>query len=449
MAFKINKGSELGKYYYQKHGITYGPLPVSELLNRIDANTLVYFDGSSWDNARNIPELKKFFVQAESNENKPNQAPPPIQNAEKKSNSATVFFVVLLLLIGIVAYLFYNENNKMGDASAETLIDTTMASPADSSSIIEEDVLYNALSQKQIDESQLQRLSYADIVLYQNELLARHKYIFEDPAISNYYSSKTWYSPESDFLVATAGFSDYEKYNFDLLENKKNEIANQVRDLIKRYYSSFSENTFDATVFYAERVNHYITQNNISSHRINELYSSESKDFVNPKFKFSDPIELSYEKGSNGISYYYFTVYYGVFRPSKNKYQTCVVKIKLGLDLNYKFVHYEEVAIENLRFSDYDEFNSVVNSSSTNNGTWMVILGSFSNESDALQLNYTLSNDGIESEVLRTDNFQNLSKNLYFVSGGKNLNKEQATKLASDISAIGYQAYIKDAGIMQ
>ena len=449
MAFKINKGCDLGKFYYQNSGVTYGPLPIDELLSRINGDTLVYYEGINWDKAKDIPDLKKFFIASQNNENKPHTAPANDLLVEKKSNSSAIFFLILFGLIAIVAYLFYNERSQSELTESAIGADSTLATGPDSSLTKEEDALYRALSTSQITDNQLQRLNYSDVLFYQNELLARHKFIFEDQSVSDHYRSKSWYSPENDYLVATAGFSEIEKYNFNLLENKKNEIGNQVRDFIKRYYSSFTDNSFDATNFYAERVNKYITQANITSHRINELYGSESKDYINPKFKFSEPIELSYEKGSNGISYFYFMVYYGVFRPSKNKHQTCLVKIKMGLDMNYKLVHYEQAGIENLRFSDYDEFDSLQTSSNNESGTWMVILGSFSNDSDAYQLQNILNDAGIGSEVLNSNNFQNLSKNLFIVSAGKDLSREEAARLANEFSAKGYQSYIKEAGPMQ
>lgn len=61
MALNINKGSKLGKYFYQKDTITYGPITVDELLEVVDGNTLVYYEGISWAKAKDVPELSKFF----------------------------------------------------------------------------------------------------------------------------------------------------------------------------------------------------------------------------------------------------------------------------------------------------------------------------------------------------------------------------------------------------
>jgi uncharacterized membrane protein YhaH (DUF805 family) len=48
-------------YYYSVDGTVYGPLSLVKLLEKIDADTLVYREGIEWTNATEIDELKKFF----------------------------------------------------------------------------------------------------------------------------------------------------------------------------------------------------------------------------------------------------------------------------------------------------------------------------------------------------------------------------------------------------
>lgn len=48
-------------YYYSVDGTVYGPLSLVKLLEKIDADTLVYREGIEWTNATEIEELKKFF----------------------------------------------------------------------------------------------------------------------------------------------------------------------------------------------------------------------------------------------------------------------------------------------------------------------------------------------------------------------------------------------------
>jgi uncharacterized membrane protein YhaH (DUF805 family) len=52
-------------YYYSIDGTVYGPLSLTELLEKIDADTLVYREGIEWTNANGVEELKKFFVSPE------------------------------------------------------------------------------------------------------------------------------------------------------------------------------------------------------------------------------------------------------------------------------------------------------------------------------------------------------------------------------------------------
>jgi uncharacterized membrane protein YhaH (DUF805 family) len=53
--------SEEKKYYYSEDGNTFGPFSLSELLEKIGPDTLVYREGIDWTNAKEVQELKKFF----------------------------------------------------------------------------------------------------------------------------------------------------------------------------------------------------------------------------------------------------------------------------------------------------------------------------------------------------------------------------------------------------
>jgi uncharacterized membrane protein YhaH (DUF805 family) len=55
------ENSEGLMYYYSINGTVYGPLQLAKLLEKIDADTLVYREGIEWTNATEVKELKKFF----------------------------------------------------------------------------------------------------------------------------------------------------------------------------------------------------------------------------------------------------------------------------------------------------------------------------------------------------------------------------------------------------
>ena len=61
MSINLNKNTNEYKYYYSENGTTLGPFTLNQLLEKIEADTLVYREGIDWTNAKDLEELKKFF----------------------------------------------------------------------------------------------------------------------------------------------------------------------------------------------------------------------------------------------------------------------------------------------------------------------------------------------------------------------------------------------------
>ena len=61
MEIDLNKDKNELKYYYSENGETLGPFTLTQLLEKIEADTLVYREGIDWTNAREVEELRKFF----------------------------------------------------------------------------------------------------------------------------------------------------------------------------------------------------------------------------------------------------------------------------------------------------------------------------------------------------------------------------------------------------
>ena len=61
MAIDLDKDKNELKYYYSENGATLGPFSLSQLLEKIEADTLVYREGIDWTNAKDVEELRKFF----------------------------------------------------------------------------------------------------------------------------------------------------------------------------------------------------------------------------------------------------------------------------------------------------------------------------------------------------------------------------------------------------
>lgn len=62
MAIDLNKGKNELMYYYSVNGATLGPFTLPQLLEKIDSDSLVYREGIDWTSAKDVEELKKFFV---------------------------------------------------------------------------------------------------------------------------------------------------------------------------------------------------------------------------------------------------------------------------------------------------------------------------------------------------------------------------------------------------
>ena len=69
MAIDLNKDKNELKYYCSEDGKTLGPFTLQQLLEKIEADTLVYREGIEWTNAKDVDELREFFKEHDVNVN--------------------------------------------------------------------------------------------------------------------------------------------------------------------------------------------------------------------------------------------------------------------------------------------------------------------------------------------------------------------------------------------
>ncbi len=351
MSIKINKGGELGKYFYSKDDVIYGPIKLDELLQRVDENTLVFYNGIDWTKANELPELKKFIHDT------PRPPVIPVEeilyDAPKSSNKAFLYLIIIALIILGVIYLISKKNTNPVEITADSVsnaIDTTsliaspVAAPVDAYTTI--------LSVRKIGKEQLDNLTLSDLIIYQNDILARHGYIFESQSEIDHYKANNWYNPVNNYLAATSSFSDIEKYNFNAIQEKLNVFSTEIRTIVTSYFQSISDKSFNATNFFAEKVDYFITKKNVTPWDINEEMKSHYNEFVDSKFTFAEDFEITYHESIAGTNYVSFKGFFEAFRASKNKKQECLVTIKIGLNRNNKIVYYKEEKIENLKFTE-------------------------------------------------------------------------------------------------
>ena len=126
--------------------------------------------------------------------------------------------------------------------------------------------------------------------------------------------------------------------------------------------------------------------------------------------------------------------------------------IKIGIYKKY-FSNNKLIIYDNLVKNKFqkDVISGLIfpNQRSTKSGTWMVILGSFKNQGEAINTQEQfLTKYQLQTEMLNSNNFQNLTKDLYIIVGGKNLTNGEAKQLLEKIKERNVDGYIKDAGSM-
>lgn len=73
MAFDLAKKTILKEWYFNENDIQYGPFQLSELLDKINRDTLVWSEGMEWMKAEDVTDLQKYFPTAKSISSVPEQ----------------------------------------------------------------------------------------------------------------------------------------------------------------------------------------------------------------------------------------------------------------------------------------------------------------------------------------------------------------------------------------
>jgi hypothetical protein len=386
-------------YYFSTDGKTYGPFTIDEFLclrlpessfvcNNRDQKWIPFSEQGLSQQSSVIKENLK--VKKEENETgkkspkfnlekKPNSPvinynitspitesteantqDPEFEQRKDNKNSYLPILIATGIVIGIIAlWKLSNTSDPNNELAVVTAVDTAYvavdgAAMVDTPAVTDKlgDIYNNILAVSEIQQNQIDNLLLSDIMDYKNEILARHGFAFEEPTLLENYNKKEWYRPENNYLVATSNFNEIEKYNFSLLENKLQNVYTELSNKIKEFYTSIVDKTFDATNYFSDNVETFITKSNLDPWSINEEMKNHYNEFTESKYEFSNPLQINLIRSEDGINYISFKFYYTTYRVSKGKQQSCNVTIEWGLDRNQKISSYKEIKIENLKFSD-------------------------------------------------------------------------------------------------
>jgi len=130
MAIDLRKNTGGLGFHYQLHGSTHGPVPLEQLLEMIEGDTLVWHEGSEWKPAKEQPELKRFFQTKVVQEKVPVERKVVVEKVVEKevkvpvpmpvpANSRVGGYMGMLLLglvLGGGAYMAYDRMQRAKDA---------------------------------------------------------------------------------------------------------------------------------------------------------------------------------------------------------------------------------------------------------------------------------------------------------------------------------------------
>jgi hypothetical protein len=293
MALNFNKGGKSGKYFYlDEEGVDYGPFEISELLEKIDRDTLVYFKGINWTKASEIPELKRYFPEKIKVVEKVIEK-VPLPAAKPKKSPILLIFVVFFIIGSLLTYSLFKY------------LDYT----------------------KEQEQIQFEQQRIADsMAMVNSQLVLEMERDSMNDALNARIDSLN--SVESEFMF---------------LQNQ-----DYLADRIDSYYSDIVNNNFDAYNYYSETVDQFISLTNVSPEEVNNVFTSE-RDYTDEEIYF-DRDTFVFDEKINGVYYFTYSIQYRCFRIRRNKTQECDVDIQIGFDENFQIKSYKELKVRNLVF---------------------------------------------------------------------------------------------------
>ena len=290
MAINIFKSGGIGRYYFKENNIEYGPFQFDWILQYVNADTQVKVSNSNWCPAKQHQDFRKYFNVANVEERE--SYIPKVESVNNNSSSTLIVVIAAVLLL--LGYIFISNNSKLNEGEIER--------------------------QKQI--------------------------AIDSVALVNSTQQNLMLQQQDSINMAT-------NYRLDSLKiNEKKLIFLQNQNLlvekVKNYYLDITNNEFNASNYYADQVDQYITLTDVTPDEINAIFLNK-QDYTNDNVIF-DESTFIFQREFENIYYFNYSINYSCFRTRKNKTQTCDVDIEVGFDENYKIKSYKELKIRNLTF---------------------------------------------------------------------------------------------------
>ncbi len=142
-----------------------------------------------------------------------------------------------------------------------------------------------------------------------------------------------------------------ENLNNDASEKENHALIrqNELLSFITQYYIDISSTNFMAENYFSENVIQYINRKNITPSDINSIHRNNTE-FIDGKTAIINN-EINFDRTDGDLNYYNYRIDYNCYRKSKNKYQSCKVKVEVGIDQKNKIKVYRELEVTDLKFT--------------------------------------------------------------------------------------------------
>lgn len=129
--------------------------------------------------------------------------------------------------------------------------------------------------------------------------------------------------------------------------------SGEVKTIMENYYRDIPMKSFDAYNYFSDHIDYYLGSYDITPSEANQKIAN-STDYQEGESRIlgQDP---SYDRSELNKDYWTLWIYFTCYRPSKEKYQSCRVKVEVGFDIDKKICSYKELKVEDLQFTDNRE----------------------------------------------------------------------------------------------
>lgn len=147
-------------------------------------------------------------------------------NPHKKKKKIAIVCTIICIAVGFgVGGLFIGGALQQDNKDEEPEVYTPMVEEVeeDDKDLEIDEYLIADSDSRYLTEAELAAYTTEELSFIRNEIFARYGYVFNNEKYINYFSEKSWYTPDSSFEGNKEDFNDYEIENINLIKSLESE----------------------------------------------------------------------------------------------------------------------------------------------------------------------------------------------------------------------------------